>query len=459
MPPNITLLAGAPFRSDLKWDEQRLTNTLGPEFERIVDYPNAYIGIRFDNAKSSQDESKWRVIVSRIDPQEDSKSESADSTQPREESVVIVRDFADPGEVASQSVPQTTCSPLPIQHDSAISLPTPRLGDQPSEEQVVDEPEDVTVFVDTQSDHAHQVPRQESSLRAYQLDIASDKPGRPPEQDDNYLDHSLAVYEESQPADLSTYSEDETAVEDDSLISYGSTQLTCEDSVGSLGLLESNVSEILVDLPIPPTSLDSLPKVGDLNRIYPQTVTANLIIGVISKQDTRIVRTKRASRLMTLIELLVGDKSGKTLTVTFWLRPDQRSDYSDPFRQRNRSEASLLDTLNGIRNRDILLIRNVALSTYNGVVRGQTLHPSAKTRTSIVMLGRNGRRYTHVDFQGPHGRQASDTALDIENWMQSYLPAAYTDHVGRKGPLSDDDDHDENDGEESLVQLPPDTPR
>lgn len=125
------------------------------------------------------------------------------------------------------------------------------------------------------------------------------------------------------------------------------------------------------------TDLDHVPNAAYLNSITPQTMTVNIVVGVISIPVTRIMKSKWAGgRSMGLVEMLVGDDRKAGFGINLWVS-------SDP----NNSKSSLLETdLSHLRPQDIILARNVALGSFRGKVYGHSLQ---RDMTTLDLLYRN----------------------------------------------------------------------
>lgn len=125
------------------------------------------------------------------------------------------------------------------------------------------------------------------------------------------------------------------------------------------------------------TDLDHVPNAAYLNSINPQTMTVNIVVGVISIPVTRIIKSKWAGgRSMGLVEMLVGDDRKAGFGINLWVS-------SDP----NNRKSPLLETdLDHLRPQDIILARNVALSSFRGKVYGHSLQ---RDMTTLDLLYRN----------------------------------------------------------------------
>jgi hypothetical protein len=126
------------------------------------------------------------------------------------------------------------------------------------------------------------------------------------------------------------------------------------------------------------TNLKDFPSAAYLLKIQPQTVTCNIIVGIISLSQPRAVKT-RWGATNYLVEVLVGDETKAGFAVTYWL-PSDTVDESP---------------LAGLRPRDIVLMQNVALNVFTNKVYGSSLR---KNLTKVHLLYR-----TKLDSQDPGG--------------------------------------------------------
>ncbi|KAH7040350.1 uncharacterized protein B0I36DRAFT_310500 [Microdochium trichocladiopsis] len=123
------------------------------------------------------------------------------------------------------------------------------------------------------------------------------------------------------------------------------------------------------------SDLEDLPKATYLDSIRPQTMTVNLIVGIISIAEPRTVRTRWGST-KSLVEMLLGDETKSGFSVTFWLSNDKRGGGGD-------HRDSVETTLRGLRRQDVILLRNVALGTFSNKVHGHSLHTNM-TRVHLL---------------------------------------------------------------------------
>lgn len=131
------------------------------------------------------------------------------------------------------------------------------------------------------------------------------------------------------------------------------------------------------------TDLKDIPSAAYLIKAQPQTITCNLIVGIISISPPRTVSTRWGSD-RSLVEVLVGDETKAGFAVTFWLPPG--------------CETVVGSMLEGLRHRDVVLIQNVALNAFTKKVYGSSLR---KGLTKVHLLFR--ARLDAADAGGHYG--------------------------------------------------------
>ncbi|KAH0536781.1 hypothetical protein FGG08_006384 [Glutinoglossum americanum] len=133
---------------------------------------------------------------------------------------------------------------------------------------------------------------------------------------------------------------------------------------------------------LPPTvraalihDLDDIPNAAYLYSITPQAMIVNLIVGILDIKPPRLVKTRRGTGVeMEIVEILVGDETRSGFGINFWLWPEQSEaakKTGGKKQQRHNQSESLRDILNQLRPQDIILVRNVALSSFRDQVYGQ----------------------------------------------------------------------------------------
>jgi hypothetical protein len=137
----------------------------------------------------------------------------------------------------------------------------------------------------------------------------------------------------------------------------------------------------LMSLPSGIEHLENLPKFDYLVGISPQTVTVNLVVGVISVAAPRTIQLRRYNSTMDIVEILVGDETRTGFSIKFWLAPQKPRADEDPTRE----------ALQSLRTRDVVLLRNVALHVWQNSVYGQSLSKRiSRNETKVELLGRDG---------------------------------------------------------------------
>ncbi|KAI0120568.1 hypothetical protein F4776DRAFT_633175 [Hypoxylon sp. NC0597] len=189
---------------------------------------------------------------------------------------------------------------------------------------------------------------------------------------DRFYDHSLAVHDDISSSQLPTLS----FSTDESLLNTTEERST-QDSTQNNKLTPQDQSLVAQSAHL--SDLEDVPSAAYLQSISPQTMTVNLIVGIISIAEPRTVKTRWGST-KSLIELLVGDETKSGFSVTFWLTSEL-----------NESSSKILREL---RRQDIVLLRNVALSVFMKKVHGYSLR---KGLTKVDLLN---RRKLDKDDQG-----------------------------------------------------------
>lgn len=229
-----------------------------------------------------------------------------------------------------------------------------------------------------------------------------------------FYEESYAKHQDVQSSQIAPVSDVGTSFTSDEL-SFGSF----DSSLRPLGAPK--------DVPIAGhlSNLRELPNAIYLNSIHPQTMTVNLIVGIISIPEPRAIKTRRGAAV-ELIEVLVGDETRSGFGVNFWLNSSQSL------------QGDMRTTLSGLRPRDVVLMRNVALSSFRGKVYGQSLR---KEMTKIHLLYRTrvdkmdvGGCYSAADLviRDPAPPQAEKTRR-VREWVLKFvgLGAGQEKGIGR----------------------------
>ncbi|KAL8661511.1 MAG: hypothetical protein Q9202_005520 [Teloschistes flavicans] len=198
----------------------------------------------------------------------------------------------------------------------------------------------------------------------------------------HYYEHSFAIHEDILSSQVLPPSTTTPSSQSESSTSFLSTSYASSDA-------ESTNYSITSTSPAPHhvllnriaiTDLKDLPSAQYLRRIEPQTMTVNVLVGVIAVPAPRAIRTRRGNRLVELVEMIVGDETKAGMGVNIWLPHDA------PTHPREKANEALLKAdLEGLRPTDIVLMRNVALTSFRDRVYGQSLR---RGMTKIELIHR-----------------------------------------------------------------------
>ncbi|EER39810.1 conserved hypothetical protein [Histoplasma capsulatum H143] len=177
-----------------------------------------------------------------------------------------------------------------------------------------------------------------------------------------FYDHSFALHEgggdSSIPSGMESFyaeSNFETTLDDTSIVS------------GADHLTEYHNSP---QHPLPPpltgnlSNLEDIPNAAYLHSISPRMIPINLIVAVITIYPRKRVRTRWGYET-EVVEFVVGDETRSGFQITCWLPLK-----GEP---RDGAKEDLYGSILGLRPRDIVLFRSVALNSFRGKVYGQTL--------------------------------------------------------------------------------------
>jgi hypothetical protein len=211
------------------------------------------------------------------------------------------------------------------------------------------------------------------------------------------LDTTLSFEEEPSVAD--DFLQQSLIFHDTLLSSQVAQDATADQSASSSSFLTTSfgtsISEMsspsriegqTVIMQVPPkmttAPIGTLPSAQHLRSIYPQTPTPNLLCVLTTNPERREVFVRRGGFKMDLCEITVADDTKSGFKVTFWLRPPRESN-----NEQSHAQQLLLQELERMKVGDILLLRNIALTSFRDVVYGQSLNPIiARARTTIDVL-------------------------------------------------------------------------
>jgi hypothetical protein len=262
-----------------------------------------------------------------------------------------------------------------------------------------------------------------------------------------YYDHSFTIYEAVPSSQLTDGSYTPgTPTYESAIVQFPDG--TAVDSSARGGIIRTASQRRLSQAPRPKaiSNLCDIPNANYLRSIEPQTKTVNLIVGVLSISATRKVTTGMAygkPRQVELVELLVGDDTKTNFAITMWLPKELHVLWRD--KQENNSPShspadvgrSLLRRqLKFIRPRDVLLLQNVALTTYKGKVAGASLRGEV---TKVDLLYR--KKIDETDEEGCYSNSNLRNPIDpqikkvksVRDWLVEFVGEDVGRKKGKKG--------------------------
>ncbi|OJJ49432.1 hypothetical protein ASPZODRAFT_59866 [Penicilliopsis zonata CBS 506.65] len=242
-----------------------------------------------------------------------------------------------------------------------------------------------------------------------------------------FYDHSFTVHETS-----------EISVSQDSI---QESDLQTESSGRSLisALPPSLDAAASVPLHGQLSDLEDVPNANYLLSIAPQTMSVNLVVGVITVRPPRRVVTRQWKRELEIVELVVADETRTGFGVTVWLPALEASHSSH--------DHELRRTLSALRPRDIVLLRTVGLSVFQDRVYGQSLR---RGLTKIHLLYRRPVDLTDAggvyDLQAINSNNATGPSDDlllvrvrrVRAWMLRFVDSGPDREGGEAGLLPPD---------------------
>ncbi|KAI4749404.1 hypothetical protein E4T50_00280 [Aureobasidium sp. EXF-12298] len=242
---------------------------------------------------------------------------------------------------------------------------------------------------------------------------------------DDFLDHSFALEANLQSSQIASHhqsldidSEEATFMTDDSIHSttmddFDTTFISTATSAQPDSGPQSAISSYR---PVGPVmSIKAIPTADYLQRIQPQTMTVNLLVGIISIAPARTVTTRKGNHDMDIIELTVGDETKAGFTISSWHRAqDSQSRY--------KVEDQSRTTLSSLRPQDVVLIERVALSSFRNAVFGQSLNRRAtKNATAFTILHKAHSLRPDSAHQPNFPRAVEDKLERVCDWVSSFV--------------------------------------
>jgi len=267
-----------------------------------------------------------------------------------------------------------------------------------------------------------------------------------------FYEHSFVIHENTASSQIQFQDVNQSDADDPSVAVTSTSFLTsscASDSFGSSVSVAQDRTPVLTSRRI--SDLGEIPDSSYLRSIIPQTMTVNLVVGIISISAPRSITTRREGREMRLIEMLVGDETKAGFSINIWL-PSLQHD-----QERFQKRTHLEDVLGTLRRQDVVLIQNVALNAFMGKVYGQSLR---KDMTKLDLLYRNlrdeseGLRVSRSSVEGFDGQAQAAKMKRVKQWVMTFVGST----AGPKSVATVGDRlRSKRAKEEQGYMLPPDT--
>ncbi|KAJ4018136.1 hypothetical protein NW752_002045 [Fusarium irregulare] len=209
-----------------------------------------------------------------------------------------------------------------------------------------------------------------------------------------FYDHSLAVHNPLPSSRLDSF--EETAFEE---TSFEDTSFMTTVAAVRADATESAPSHL--------SDLEDIPSASKILALNPQTITLNVIAGIISIAQPRTVTT-RWGRTLSLVEILLGDDTKTGFAVTFWLE------------EHNAAAAEI----RALRRQDVVLMQNVALHVFQNKVYGQSLR-RGMTKVSLLWRRDGSGLYSTRDLSGRGQMHPQlQKTKQVKDWVLRFVGAA-----------------------------------
>ncbi|THX08608.1 hypothetical protein D6D18_01624 [Aureobasidium pullulans] len=243
------------------------------------------------------------------------------------------------------------------------------------------------------------------------------------EDEHDFLDHSFAFHADLQSSQIAPQDEslhddsqeatfmtddsiDSTFLDDDPTTTFLSTDISVAEDSGPRISVPHRIAG-------PVMSIKAVPKAEYLQHLQPQTMTVNLVVGIISIAPARTVTIRKGGYDMEIIELTVGDETKAGFTISSWhSAQDPRSKTVDQSRK----------VLQSLRPQDIVLIERVALSSFRGAVFGQSLNRKATKNTTAFTILHKAHEFRSDSVQQSSLPPAIEHKLErVREWVSSFV--------------------------------------
>lgn len=236
---------------------------------------------------------------------------------------------------------------------------------------------------------------------------------------EDYLAHSFAILDNLQSSQIEPQASASVAeLETTFLTTTSFATSTTEDSNLSTTLSDLDHSalcapgEQTLSIAGPVSNINTLPSPSHLFRLRPQTMTINLIVGIISISPAKTVTVRRGNYTMDVIEMLVGDETKAGFSISTWL-PAGKTLHAikDEMRQKVLK----------LRSGDVVLIERLALSTFRDQVFGQTLNRKATKNTTRFVVLEGDFRNNDSSVDGTVSSAVVSKIRRVRDWVDAFV--------------------------------------
>ncbi|CCE35054.1 uncharacterized protein CPUR_01982 [Claviceps purpurea 20.1] len=151
------------------------------------------------------------------------------------------------------------------------------------------------------------------------------------------------------------------------------------------------------------SDLEDVPSAKKVTALQPQTISLNLIVGVLSVAQPRTVTTRWGTSL-SLVEVLVGDDTAAGFAVTFWV----------PQAEVAKSPVVAL------RRQDVVLLENVALHVFRNKVYGQSLRRGL-TKLHLLWRADGSGYYSSRSLRARGENPQREKTRIVKDWVIRFV--------------------------------------
>lgn len=168
------------------------------------------------------------------------------------------------------------------------------------------------------------------------------------------------------------------------------------------------------------STLCQIPNAAYLRSLEPQTVTVDLVVGILHISPPRWIKTCRDNRWVELVELTVADDTKAGFGISMWLSQIKSASSN------KATSPDLRSKLTRTRPRDVVLIKNLALSSYQNRVHGQSLRKANTTLDLLfrVMVGSDDEPgaygWRELEMNDRNDMQLG-RVMKVQEWIMSFV--------------------------------------